>query len=165
MSKAQVALQVVPAWLALNGLAIAFSLAHLIMDWHIGLFGPSTPQISPLQATLVWLICLAYGWWGLALGLASQGHRPGLTSLIVLSAGWSFAGNGLPILACPPPCAGAFPHQDIAHLGSLLFGGWAAYASWRALRAAPGARSLVIPVATVLLLGALFTLEALLATP
>ena len=154
-----------PAWLPLHGLAIVFSLAHLILDWHIGLFGPSSPQLSVRQAALVWLVCLAYGWWAMALGLATQGHRAGLTSLLVLSAGWTFAGNGLPIFACLPPCAGAFPYQDIAHLGSLLFGGWAAYATWRAMRASHGAPGLVMPIMTVLLVAALFALEAMLAVP
>ncbi len=111
------------------------------------------------------MMSMAYGWWGVALGLAAQGHRAGLTSLVVLSAGWTFAGNGLPIFACLPPCAGAFPYQNIAHIGSLLVGGWAAYATWRAMHACHGAPGLVMPIMTVLLVGALFALEAMLAVP
>ena len=37
--------------LQLNVLALAFSLAHLIVDWHIGLFGASSQAMSAPQAS------------------------------------------------------------------------------------------------------------------
>src|ERR687885_763435 len=132
-----------PRWLQLNVLALAFSLAHVIADWHIGLFGASSEAMSAPQAALLWLISGLYAWWGLSLAAAARGPRAGLLGLVALSAGWAALGNGLPIVFCLPPCPGAFPHQDIAHVGSLLFGGWAAYASWRAARSSeqPPARA------------------------
>jgi hypothetical protein len=42
-------------------------------------------------------------------------------------------GNGLSIVACPPPCGGAAPIGDIVHVGSLVCGEWAVFESWRAL--------------------------------
>ncbi len=42
-------------------------------------------------------------------------------------------GNGLSILACPPPCGGAAPVGDLTHVGSLVFCVWALYESWRRL--------------------------------
>lgn len=155
-----------PRWLWLNLLALAFSLAHLIMDWHIGLFGASSESISALQAALVWLVSLVYAWWGVSLAAASRGARAGLLSLLGLSAVWAFLGNGVPIVFCPPPCAGAFPHQDIAHIGSLLFGGWAAYESGRAFRTNVqplGRAGWAIPGVALASVVALFALEATLA--
>src|SRR5215211_5431209 len=84
--------------LQLNVLALAFSLAHVIVDWHISLSGASSEAMSA--------------------------SRAGLLGLVALSAGWAALGNGLPMVFCLPPCPGAFPHQDIAHVGSLVFGGW-----------------------------------------
>lgn len=117
--------------LPLNALALGFSLAHVLVDWHIGLFGASTPDLSGTQAALVGLVCALYAWWAVALA-AAQGTRSGLLALAVLSGGWSVLGNGLPLFLCLPPCDDAFPYQDLAHAGNLLFGAWAAYESWRA---------------------------------
>ncbi len=43
-------------------------------------------------------------------------------------------GNGLSIVACPPLCFGGFPFGDINYIGSLVFGAWAIYESWRVLK-------------------------------
>ncbi len=106
--------------------------------------------------------------WGLSLAAAARGARAGLLGLVTLSAGWAVLGNGLPLVFCLPPCAGAFPHQDIAHVGSLLFGGWAAYASWRAARASEqprGRAAWTLPAVALPTVVALFALEAWLASP
>ncbi len=80
-----------------------------------------------------------------------------------MSAGWAALGNGLPLVLCLPPCAGGYPHQDLlAHVGSLLFGGWAAYASWRAARASKqplGHGGWLIPGAALVAVVTLYVLE------
>ncbi|MAG36924.1 MAG: hypothetical protein CL878_11875 [Dehalococcoidia bacterium] len=130
--EAKAAARVWPRWLWLNALALAFSLAHLLLDWHVGVFGASSDSVSVLQGGLLVLIAAVYAWWGLSLATAGRGQRSGLVWLLILSAGWAFAGNGLAILACLPPCV--FPYGDVTHLGSLVFGGWAAYETWQAMR-------------------------------
>ena len=46
--------------LQLNVLALAFSLAHVVADWHIGLFGASSEAMSAPQAALLWLVSGLY---------------------------------------------------------------------------------------------------------
>ena len=59
------------AWLWLSALALGVSLTHVLIDWHIGLFGAPSMHRSALQAGLVLLFGLVAAWWALALGLAS----------------------------------------------------------------------------------------------
>jgi hypothetical protein len=127
-----------PGWLWLSLAALGFSLFHVLIDFLIGIYGPSSPT-SVLQGVLMLLVSLVYVWWGLALVMAASGARAGFVSLVVLALGWAFVANGASIVVCPPPCPGAAPFGDVAHVGCLLFGGSAAYAAWRALRVrAPG---------------------------
>lgn len=145
----------------LNALALALSLAHFLVDWHIGLFGASSESLGGVQAALIGLVCFVYAWWGVSLAAAAQGARAGLLSLATLSAGWSLLGNGLPIAFCPPPCASAFPYQDLAHVGNLVFGTWAAYACWRAARASeqpPARTAWMLPGVALVAVVALFVL-------
>ena len=154
--------------LVLNALALAFSLAHLLVDWHIGLFGASSQAVSGSQAALLWLASFLYAGWGLGLAAAARGARAGLLSLVTLSAGWAALGNGLPLVFCLPPCAGGYPHQDLTHVGSLLFGSWAAYARWQAARASEqplGRGGWLFPAAGLVVVVALYALEAALTSP
>lgn len=121
-------------WVASGALAFAFSSAHFVLDWHIGLFGDRSDAVSPLQAVLVWLVAGLGALWLVAFAAAGRDEGWGFALLVPLSIAWAVGGNGIPILFCPPPCAGAFPHQDIAHLGSLAFGILGAITAWRAGR-------------------------------
>ena len=125
--------QKVPAWLALNVAALAASLAHGFIDFHLGGFGASSSIISALQAGNILLICLVMGWWSLSLATAQSGTRPGLSGAFTLAIGWALLGNGTAFVLAPPP-APAFPYQDIAHFSSLIFGGLAAYTTSRELK-------------------------------
>jgi hypothetical protein len=125
------------AWAPLSTAALAFSLVHTLIDWHIGLFGPSGPTLSAVPAALAWLVAIIYGWWTWCLVRAGAGSRSHLIGVAVLNLAWAFAGNGLVIFACPPPCLGGFPHQDMAHLGSLVCGALAGYAGLRAAAVHP----------------------------
>ncbi len=46
--------------LVLNALALTFSLAHRLVDWHVGLFGAPSQDLSALQAALLWLASVLY---------------------------------------------------------------------------------------------------------
>lgn len=123
-----------PRWLPVHTLAIGFSLSHLILDWHLDLFGPLNPtSLSVVQALVLVIGAVVYASWAAALALASQGSRRGLVVTIVLSA-LGGLGNGLSIVACLPPCSGASPFGDISYIGSLVFGAWAMIESWQALK-------------------------------
>lgn len=122
------------AWIIAGALAFVFSSVHLVLDWHIGLFGDRSDEVSLLQATLAWLVAALGGLWITATAAAARDIRWGFAVLVPLYVVWVIGGNGVPIFACPPPCRGAFPHQDIAHLGSLIFGGLAAVTAWRSGR-------------------------------
>jgi hypothetical protein len=127
--------QPLPRWLWLNLVALAFSLLHVLIDGQIGLWGRSSPAVSPLQASYMLLISLIYALWGLSLAWTVRGEKAGMLGLFSLTLLWSFLANGVvAIFASPPPSAAAFPYQDIAHFGNALFGGLASYALWKALR-------------------------------
>jgi hypothetical protein len=130
--------RLVRAWAPLSAAAFVFSLTHALIDWHIGVFGPSSETLAAVPAALVWLAGVTYGWWTWCLLQAAAGSRSHLIGAVVLNVGWAFAGNGLPIFVCLPPCLAAFPHQDVAHMGSLIFGALAGYAGLRTAAMHPG---------------------------
>lgn len=123
-----------PRWLPAHTLAIGFSLSHLILDWHLDLFGSLNPtSLSAVQAFVLVMGAVVYASWAAALVLASQGSQRGLMTTLVLCAVGGL-GNGLSIVACPPPCSGASPFGDISHIGSLIFSMWAMVETWQALK-------------------------------
>jgi hypothetical protein len=127
-------LQRPPNWVLLSVIALAFTLAHVMVDLHIGLFGESSNSMAPLQAANLFLTGLVVAWWSATLALAVGGSSVGFSGAFVMAIGWAFLNHGaVPIAVAPPPSA-AFPYQDISHFGSLIFGGWAAYAVWREMR-------------------------------
>ena len=124
-----------PRWLWLNAIALAFSLIHVLIDFSIGLWGKSSTVLSAAQMLNITAIALTYGWWVWALGGAARGEWRGLAGVFALTLLWSFLANGvLGLLVAPPPSA-AFPYQDAAHLGNIVFGGLALWALWPSLRA------------------------------
>jgi hypothetical protein len=120
-------------WLLAHTLAIGFSLAHLTLDWHLDLFGAAETNLSLAQASTLVMGSLVYALWAMALTQAGQGKRNALW-LTIYTAGLGGLGNGLSIVFCPPICGAAFPYGDLSHIGSLVFGAWAIYESWRALK-------------------------------
>ncbi len=155
-----------PRWVWLSGVALAFSLVHVLIDYQIGLYGQTSPDASWVQAGLALVIGLLYAWWGVSFGMAggSAWQAAGITGLLGLSLLWSFLANGLVgVIVCLPPCRGAFPYQDIAHFGNIIFGAWASYATWSTLRASRvGVRwwAVLVPV---LLVVAMFALQGYLS--
>ena len=118
-------------------MAFSSSLSHLFVDFHIGLFGPSSLSMSLPQASLAAAFGVLYGWWAFSLGAARHGSSSGLVAAFAFAIGWAFCVNGLiAMLVAPPPSAG-FPYQDITHVGSLIFGGAAAYGLWQKVHELP----------------------------
>ncbi|MEO7296509.1 MAG: hypothetical protein ABIZ57_10215 [Candidatus Limnocylindria bacterium] len=115
--------------------AIAFSYAHTLMDWVVGLFGTDRATLSLASASLLGLNAAVYAGWAVALALAVRGDRAAMAAVLVFTFGWAFLVNGGSILFCLPPCPALAPYGDIAHLGSLVFGGWASVVAWRQIRA------------------------------
>jgi hypothetical protein len=107
----------------------------MILDWHLDLFGPTSSVLTAAQAVVLVLGATIYALWASAFVVASGGNKLGMAATLMLCAIGGL-GNGLSILACPPPCRGASPFGDITHLGSLIFSVWAIYESWRALKQA-----------------------------
>jgi hypothetical protein len=142
--------QSIPLWVWLNGGALALVVAHQFIDFHIGLTGPSSLEMSGLQALNILFLSLIFGWWALMFVLAGRGYRTGIVGLLVMSLLVSFLGNGVVALgACPPPCAGAFPYQDMTHIGNVIIGGAAALTVYRVMKATPGRASrwmIAVPV-------------------
>jgi hypothetical protein len=123
-----------PAWLLLNAAALASTLAHTLIDQHIGLFGETSSFMSPLQAGNILMQILLLSVWIISLALAFSGRKEYLSIALTMAAGWALVGNGAAaVIAAPPPSA-AFPYQDFAHFGSLIFGGMATFITWREIR-------------------------------
>ena len=127
-------------WLLAHALAMGFSLGHVILDWHAELFGPLVPTMRPSQALILVLGASIYPLWAVALVLAERGSRVALLATFALCT-LGGLGNGLSIVACLPPCPAAAPFADLTHIGSLVFGLWGMYESWRAATRPPRRRS------------------------
>lgn len=148
-----------PRILLLQGAAIAASLLHVLIDVLIELYDSAGGgavaggrSITTAQGLTLLSFALLYGWWNSPIAAATAGVRGATLALAVLAFVWVFLGNGVAgFIACFPPCAGAFPWQDAAHLASAVFGGWAAWAAWTAYRAMPDPTQLA-PTATAVVL-------------
>ena len=115
--------------LQLSALALAFSLTHVIADYAILSGGAGGDALA-----IPWYLAMAgavYGWWGWSMAQAAAGGRTALLSLLVLSGVWAGLLNGGSAVFTSPTIVLA----DVIHGGSLLFGFWAAYETWRRLRA------------------------------
>lgn len=146
--------------LRLQALAVAASLSHVILDFGIGLYGTGD-ALTALQAANMAGYAAVYGMWAWALG-AAGGSRPAVVVLFVMALFWSaFAQGVVGFVACPPPCGSATGFQDATHLLSLVFGGWAAYLTWRAAREGGGPRFGWPVVYALALIVASFALQGL----
>jgi hypothetical protein len=113
--------------LQLNALALAFSLAHTVADY--GVIFATTDFNTWGVAAYLGVSSAVYGWWGWSMARAAAGSRAALSSLIALSGFWAVLHG-----ATFPFSPITYILADIIHFGSLIFGVWAAYATWRALR-------------------------------
>ena len=113
--------------LQLNALALAFSLAHTVADF--GVIFATTDFNTWGVAVYLGVSGAVYGWWGWSMAQAVRGSRGALLSLLALSGIWAVLHG-----ATFPFSPLTYILADIVHFGSLLFGLWAAYATWRVLR-------------------------------
>jgi hypothetical protein len=113
--------------LRLNALALAFSLAHTVADY--GVIFATTGFNTRGVAAYLGVSSAIYGWWGWSMAQAAINRRSALLSLIALSGCWAVLhGATFPFTPLTNILA------DVVHFGSLIFGLWAAYATWRVLR-------------------------------
>ena len=113
--------------LRLNALALAFSLAHTVADY--GVIFSMTGFHAWGMAAYLGVASAVYGWWGWSMAQAAAGSRAVLPSLLALAGVWAVL-HGLTFVFIPLTNILA----NVVHFGSLLFGLWAAYATWRVLR-------------------------------
>jgi hypothetical protein len=113
--------------LQLNALALAFSLAHTVADY--GVIFATTDFNTWGVAAYLGVASAVYGWWGWSMARAAAGSRAALPSLIALSGFWAVLHG-----ATFPFSPLTYIMADIIHFGSLIFGVWAAYVTWRVLR-------------------------------
>jgi hypothetical protein len=119
--------------LRLQALAVGASLTHVLVDFQVGLFGAGA-AMTALQAANILDYAAVYALWAWAIG-AAGGNRGAVAALVIFAGIWSaFAQGIVGLAACPPPCGGTLGLQDAAHLLSLVFGGWAAFATARVSR-------------------------------
>lgn len=120
--------------LAVNGLAMTAVLVHVLIDFHIGLYGGSSDVMTLAQAANAVRIAVTAGGWMIALGVAMGGSRTGTACALAFVSIWGLLVNGIVAFLVVPPPSAAFPFQDVAHVGGIVFGGFASYLLWHRLR-------------------------------
>ena len=122
-------------WVLLAVAAMGFSLVHTVIDF--GIFLGSSSRFGVQQSVLSVLIGVLYSWWAWVFALAVEGAKSWLVGLMAFDLLW-VGGNGLTIMACPPPCSALPVFADALHLGNLLLAPLATYVAYRALRRMSG---------------------------
>ena len=145
-------------WIAWTSAALVASLLHVLVDFHIGLYGEASSRMSSLQAANLFFTSLVYGLWIYAAAVAATGDK----SALVIAVLWAFLWNGVIGLAVSPPPSSAFPYQDIAHASSILFGAGASGSLWRVSRSIDAEVSWVMPIAAGVILLLAFVVQSVL---
>lgn len=124
-------------WLAAASAGLV--LVHVLIDQHIGLWGPTSDSMSHLQAANLGARGVLFAWWMLVVVWVQDPGRKGAPlALFLLVFIEGFLSHGLVAIgACLPPCSGAFPYQGFAHAANLLVGGWASWETFGLWRARP----------------------------
>lgn len=139
-------------WIPWTGAALLVSLVHVIIDYHLGLYGPHGSAMTPLQAANAILTATAFAWWLILVGWAAQGNKTALLSNAIFILVWVCFWNGLIGLMVAPPPSAVFPYQDLAHVGGIVIGAGAALFTWRAYHGAPTQATWSTPLLTGALL-------------
>ena len=93
-------------WIAWISAALVASLVHVLVDFHIGLYGETSSRVSSLQVANLFFTSLVYGWWIYA--VAASGDKSALVSALVIVALWAFLWNGVVGHAVSPRLAAGF---------------------------------------------------------
>ncbi|MDJ0755079.1 MAG: hypothetical protein QNJ45_16275 [Ardenticatenaceae bacterium] len=150
------------SWVYWTAAALTLSLAHVIIDFHIGLYGETSPEMTFLQASNLFVTSLVYGWWVVIIVLGFQGNKSAILSALIMIIAWAVLWNGLiGIFVAPPPSA-AYPYQDIAHFGTVILGGIGSYRTRSALQDVKISASWYLPLATTVLLVGTFVVQSVL---
>lgn len=115
------------------------------------------------QAANAFRIALTAGGWMVALGVAMRGSRTGAACALAFVVVWGLIFNGLVAFLVVPPPSAAYPYQDIAHVGGIVFSGLATYALWGRLKRQEGAlnrRYVLLALAWLLLIAPILGLFA-----
>lgn len=142
--------------LVVNGIALTVVLLHVLVDFHIGLYGASSEVMTLAQAANALRVAVTAAGWMVALGVAMRGSRTGTACALAFVTIWGFLLNGIVAFSVVPPPSAAYPYQDIAHVGSIVFGGLASYLLWHRLRHQDGPirrRYVGLALAWLLLIG------------
>lgn len=126
------------AVIAINGAALAVVLVHVLVDYHIGLYGATAEVMTPAQAANALRIGVTAGGWLVALAVGMRGSRTGTACAVAFVAIWGLLFNGLIAFLIVPPPSAAYPYQDIAHVGGIVLGGLASLALWGQLQRQSG---------------------------
>jgi hypothetical protein len=149
-------------WIAWTAAALVASLVHVLVDFHIGLYGETSSRVSWVQAANVFFTSFVYGWWIYSAAVAATGDKSALVSALVIAVLWAFLWNGVVGLAVSPPPSSAFPYQDIAHASSILFGAGAGASLWRVTRSIEAEVSWAMPIAAGVVLLLAFVVQSVL---
>ena len=114
--------------LQLNALALAFSLAHAMADY--GIIFAMTGFNTWGMAAYLGMSSAVYGWWGWSMARAAAGPPRSRCPACLRCPGSGRSCTALTFVFIPITNILA----DVIHFGSLIFGVWAAYATWRVLR-------------------------------
>ena len=149
-------------WVLLAVAAMGFSLTHTVVDF--GIFIGSSSPFGVQQSVLSVLIGVLYTWWAWVFAQAVGGATSWLVGLMAFDLLW-VGGNGLTVMACPPPCSALPVFADTLHLGNLILAPLATYVAYRAMRRMSGPSSWRVMVGNVIIMLALvITITALLAS-
>ena len=140
-------------WVILAVSAMGFSMVHTLVDFGI-ILGSSSSRFDVQQSLLSVLIAVVYTWWAWAFAKAVGGAKSWLVGLMVFDILW-VGGNGLTILACPPPCSSLPVYADTLHLGNLILAPLATYFAYRAIRRMSGPTSWLVMVGNIIIMVAL----------
>jgi hypothetical protein len=108
-------------WLPWTAAALGATVAHLLIDYHIGLYGETSEMMSSLQAASALRQAVLIAWW-LVLAVAAVNDTGALTALFWLVVVDAAIMNGVVAFVAAPPPSAAFPYQDLAHGAALVFG-------------------------------------------
>ena len=140
-------------WVILALAAMGFSLGHTVADLGI-IFGSLSSSFGVPQSLLSVLIAVLYTWWAWVFAKAVGGAKSWLVGLMAFDVLW-VGGNGLTILACPPPCSSVPVYADALHLGNLILAPLATYFAYRTMRRISGPISWLVMVGNIIIMGAL----------
>ncbi len=109
----------VPRWVPWVALSAVAATWHMLIDVHLGLFGPAGATLSTLQGLWGLLVTVLTVWWLVAALLAVAGSGAALRCVLVLTLVRGLLLGGVVAIAAAPPPSDAFPFQDLAHLLGL----------------------------------------------